>query len=152
MDKQQAIDLIRGSSLAGQADMLIEHLLPSARVMVQDESDGTDIGPVTSHLGGLPSLPRDAKWPLLDSRDHMMDRIARLEEKFRSNPKATGLRRHRRPDAPGPANWPFSAAVYRAVELGRACGFGAGRRMAEGRYLGVLLRVSIGLRPAGTRR
>ena len=92
MDKQQAIDAIRGSSLSGQADLLIEHLLPSARALVQEDRGGTVPDPVSSHLGGLPSLPHDAKWPVWDSRDYLSRKIARLEDKFRSNPRATGLR------------------------------------------------------------
>lgn len=92
MEKQEAIDAIRGSSLFGQADVLIEHLLPSARVVPQDELARTVQDSLASHLGGLPSLPRDAKWPVWDSRDQLRDQIARNEERFRSNPKATGLR------------------------------------------------------------
>src|SRR5438552_12080840 len=36
MDKEQAVELIRECSLSEHADFLIEHLLPSARIVVHD--------------------------------------------------------------------------------------------------------------------
>lgn len=91
MNKQQAIDAVRTSSLSGRADVLIEQLLPSARVLMQDDLEGTAPDLVASQLGGAPSLPLDVMWPVWDSRDLLRDRIGRLEHRFRSNPKATGL-------------------------------------------------------------
>jgi uncharacterized protein YwqG len=92
MDKEQAVDLIRGSSLVEHASILIEHLLPSARLVVNDDP-GEDVeDPTASHFGGLPSLPRDAAWPVWDRRDYLSGQIARLEANFRANPRATGLR------------------------------------------------------------
>lgn len=92
MDKKQAIDLIRESSLSGVADILIECLLPSARLDVR-EHPGRDIeDSVTSHFGGLPSMPRGVAWPVWDRHDFLISQIARFENRFRENPRATGLR------------------------------------------------------------
>jgi uncharacterized protein YwqG len=92
MDKQQAIDMIRGSALAERADRLIEQLVPSARLVVHDDGGGTAKNSVVSHFGGLPSLPPGATWPVWDRHDFVSGQIERLEAKFRANPRATGLR------------------------------------------------------------
>lgn len=92
MDQEQAIDLIRGSSLSEYADILIEHLLPSVRIMVHDDA-GEDVDKSAgSYFGGLPFLPRGTTWPLWDRRDYLNSTIARLEADYQANPRATGLR------------------------------------------------------------
>jgi hypothetical protein len=69
MDEQQAIETIRRSGLAKHGDLLIDRLLPSARVVVH-ESGGSSAGDsVVSHFGGLPSLPQGAAWPMWDKYD-----------------------------------------------------------------------------------
>jgi uncharacterized protein YwqG len=94
MDKQQAIDVIRACNLPGQThEALIEQLLPSARVQVQDEDSGSTQDSGGSHLGGVPSLPPGAAWPSWDSRDCIADRIARAEARFRDNPKLISLQK-----------------------------------------------------------
>ncbi len=108
MNKQLAIDVIRGSNLSERADSLIEHLLPSARIAVRQDIVEAFPDPLVSYLGGLPSLPHDAQWPMWDSRDHINDRITRLESMFQSNPRAIGLAksaarlRENMPTAPTP--------------------------------------------------
>src|SRR5262245_57852897 len=64
MDKQQAIDLIRRSGLAKQADLLIDQLLPSVRLVVHDSGRSSAKDLVVSHFGGLPSLPPGMTWPV----------------------------------------------------------------------------------------
>jgi uncharacterized protein YwqG len=92
MDKEQAVDQIRGSHLAQHADILLKYLLPSARLIVQEAPEIADEDRTTSHLGGLPSLPRGAAWPVWDKRDYLNGQIAHWEAQFRANPRATGLR------------------------------------------------------------
>jgi hypothetical protein len=92
MDKNQAIELIRQSSLSVDTDLLVEHLLPSARIVVCDGPGECAEYVMASHFGGLPSLPRNAAWPVWDNCDFQKGQIARLEDKFRANPRATGLR------------------------------------------------------------
>jgi uncharacterized protein YwqG len=62
MDDEQVIDLIRGCSLSCHADVLIKHLMPSARIVVHDDPACSE-GSVASYFGGLPSLPRRTAWP-----------------------------------------------------------------------------------------
>jgi hypothetical protein len=92
MDKKQAVDLIRKCGLSRQADLLCDHLLPSARLVVHEDSEPSVEDSVGSHFGGLPSLPRDVTWPVWDRREFVNGQIARLEDKFRANPRAIGLR------------------------------------------------------------
>jgi uncharacterized protein YwqG len=92
MDKSQAIELIRSSGLSQHSEVLIAHLAPSARIVVADDAGVSSEKSGLSYFGGLPRLPNGGRWPFWDSRDHENSRIARLEEKFRQNPRATGLR------------------------------------------------------------
>jgi hypothetical protein len=126
MDINQAIDLIRGTRLCAQADSLIQHLLPSARVIVDNELGGSVNDFAVSHFGGLPSLPHDCVWPVWDRRNYLSRQIARLEEQFRANPRAIGLRdnaQRMRQDLPvGPIPLPFLgqlalAEIYAAAPL-----------------------------------
>jgi uncharacterized protein YwqG len=128
MDKQQAIDTIRGCGLAGRADLLIGQLLPSARLVVRDGGEGSPKDSVVSHFGGLPSLPPGAAWPVWDRREYLSANIARLEVQFRANPRATGLRdiatRMRQDLAVGSVPLPFLgqlslSEVYAAAALPR---------------------------------
>jgi len=91
MEKNQAIDVIRRSGLSRYADLLIEHLLPSARVVLHDASAGSDDS-VASHFGGLPSLPSGVNWPAWDRRNYLSAQITRLEDKFRATARLIGLR------------------------------------------------------------
>jgi uncharacterized protein YwqG len=92
MDKNQAMELIRGSALAEHADLLMEHLAPSARIVLTDDGAQSNENGIHSYFGGLPKLPKEASWPSWDSRAYSNAKIARLEDKFRQNPRATGLR------------------------------------------------------------
>jgi uncharacterized protein YwqG len=91
MDKEQAKDMIRGSGLALRGDLLIEHLLPSARLVIHDDAERSVNDSVVSHFGGVPSLPPGATWPVWDRHDFLSGQIARFEAKFRANPRATAL-------------------------------------------------------------
>ncbi len=89
MDFQDAIELIRQSVPASQADVLVEHLLPSSRIVVHDDGDsGADS--IGSHFGGVPSLPPGMAWPVWDKRDYLRAEIDRIEMQFRTNPRHTG--------------------------------------------------------------
>jgi uncharacterized protein YwqG len=92
MEKEQAADIIRGSSLSRHADLLIGQLAPSARLIVEDEPTNHGGGSLLSHLGGLPSLPACATWPTWDKRDFLTGQISRREERFKKHPRATFLR------------------------------------------------------------
>lgn len=115
MDKKEAMDVITSSNLSGQADLLIEHLLPSARLVVHEGGPGSVEDSVASYLGGLPSLPGHAAWPTWDRHDFLSGQIARLEAKFKANPRATGLRdialSMRQDLASGPLPLPFLGQV-----------------------------------------
>jgi hypothetical protein len=41
MQREEAIELIRNSPLAEYGDMLVDYLLPSARIIVSDETEGS---------------------------------------------------------------------------------------------------------------
>jgi uncharacterized protein YwqG len=84
-------ETIRRSCLALHAETLIALLSPSARIVVDQEASGAR-GPLGSHFGGLPLLPKDAAWPRWDKHDLLVAKIARAEETFRKNPRATGWR------------------------------------------------------------
>src|SRR5207248_1703697 len=92
MEKQQAIELIRGYPFNNSAGLLVERLMPSARLIVCDDQGGRNGASPRSYLGGLPSLPADAVWPVWDRKDFLSGQIARLEQQFKANPRATGLR------------------------------------------------------------
>jgi uncharacterized protein YwqG len=92
MERSDAIKLIRGSSLGRHAEVLIEHLAPSTRVIVGDEVGVSDEESTRSWFGGLPSLPKGANWPYWDNRELAKAKIEQLEEKFRQDPRTTGLR------------------------------------------------------------
>jgi len=91
MDRQQAIEMIRGSPLAEFAELLIGQMLPSARLIVAEDG-GEEAGARASHFGGLPILPRSFEWPRWDRDVLLRSEISRLDEKFQKNPRATGLR------------------------------------------------------------
>jgi uncharacterized protein YwqG len=84
-------DTIRRSRLGNHAETLIALLRPSARIVVHDEASGAH-GSIGSHFGGLPLLPKDASWPRWDKHDLLVAQIARAEETFWKNPRATGWR------------------------------------------------------------
>lgn len=91
MDREQSIDLIERSRLARHADYLVDQLLPSARVVVHDESSkGAEAA--FSFFGGSPRLPHEVVWPTFDRDDYLRRQISRFEDKFKQNPRATGLR------------------------------------------------------------
>lgn len=111
MDMIQAEEVIRRSSLAGEAELLIKHLLPSARVVVREPLESSAKSSNTSRFGGMPLLPHGQLWPTWDKREFLSGQVARLQEKFRANPRATGLRDialRMRQDLPkGPVPLPF---------------------------------------------
>jgi uncharacterized protein YwqG len=61
MNKDWAIDLIRNSPLAGDAEQLIADLLPSTRIRARRAT--YTLAPGESRLGGCPDLPRGLEWP-----------------------------------------------------------------------------------------
>lgn len=86
MDRQHAIDIIRASPLAEVEDVLIENMLPSARLVV-DAEDAVGGGERSSHFGGLPSLPRSVEWPRWDQDAYLRAEIARYEEQLTNDPR-----------------------------------------------------------------
>lgn len=92
MEINKAVELIRNSALAEQADLLIKRLLPSTRLVVDDGPGGSDEGLAVSRFGGLPSMPRRMDWPVWNKREYLQAEIERLEKRFKANPRATGLR------------------------------------------------------------
>ena len=92
MNRQAAIDAIRNSRLARHADSLIERLEPSVRLIVDEGPAAAPVEAAGSHFGGLPSLPAAADWPLWDKHDFLQAQIARSEEAFKKNPRATLFR------------------------------------------------------------
>ncbi len=78
--------------MAPQADLITEQLFPSVRISIRDDLDGDSDGSTISHFGGLPFLPSGLEWPRWDRKGFLEARIARYEERFRANPRATGLR------------------------------------------------------------
>jgi hypothetical protein len=92
MNRREAIGLIGGCSPPGRADLLVEHLLPSARIVVRDGPGDSVEDSAASRLGGVPALPRGENLPLRARHDYVSAQIARLEEKFKATPRATGLR------------------------------------------------------------
>jgi len=93
MEKKEATKLIRSSALSRDAKaLLLEHLLPSARITAKPlPADSTDTS-VRSYFGDLPHLPEGVAWPLWDNREYYDAKIAHYEEKYRKNPRLTGLR------------------------------------------------------------
>ncbi len=83
---------IRESRLARHADVLIRHLAPSARIVLDEQPADQRDGTAASHFGGLPTLPAGAKWPRWDRGDQLRDEIAGMERLFREKPEAIGLR------------------------------------------------------------
>jgi hypothetical protein len=82
-------DAIRRSRLAKHADTLIALLESSARICVCDEASAAPDS-ISSHFGGLPSLPGGVDWPRWDKHDLLAAQIERAEEGFRKNPRAKG--------------------------------------------------------------
>jgi hypothetical protein len=87
INKTQAIELIRRSGLSDQADLLIEHLLPSARIVVHD---GPAEKAMASYYGGLPTLPSGTPWPTWDKYDLRLAEVTRLENDSKQIPKRLG--------------------------------------------------------------
>lgn len=92
MDFAQVTDAIRSSALSQHADLLIQHLKLSARIVVEDGSGAGHSCITRSHFGGLPSLSKNSKWPYWDKTAYLQAQIAHNEESFKNNPRATGFR------------------------------------------------------------
>ena len=82
MQREQAIDLIRSSPLAEFEEILINHLLPSARIIVRDKPEGGSAHLTASFFGGLPLLPENMTWPTWDKSEHLKAEIASLEKRL----------------------------------------------------------------------
>src|SRR5579862_2573435 len=61
MDRESAIDLIRASPLASDADLLIADLLPSLGIKARRATHELALG--ESRFGGCPDLPQGFQWP-----------------------------------------------------------------------------------------
>lgn len=92
MELTHAIEVIRSSRLSRHADLLTEHLMPSARLQVASDSATHPAGTTSSYFGGLPYLEAGDTWPCWNRASSLKAEIARLEAKFAKNPRATGLR------------------------------------------------------------
>ncbi|HUG89418.1 MAG TPA: DUF1963 domain-containing protein, partial [Planctomycetaceae bacterium] len=90
MEKVDAEALVRASGLSAEVEIILDQLLPSARIVV--DGDGGTEDSFVSHFGGVPWLPADEAWPRWDKRGYLEAEIARLEERFRNNPRLTGAR------------------------------------------------------------
>jgi len=82
MQKEEAIDLIRSSTLAGYGETLVEYLSPSVRIIVSDETANEGELQSTSYFGGQPFLPNDATWPDWDKRNYLESEIASLQKRL----------------------------------------------------------------------
>jgi uncharacterized protein YwqG len=85
MQREQAIELIRSSALSNHSEALISHLAPSARIILDEDSENTSEGFSTSYFGGQPLLPENMAWPDWDKTSYLMAEIDTLEktlEKF----------------------------------------------------------------------
>jgi uncharacterized protein YwqG len=96
VNRQEAVDFIRSSALAEHADALIQHLAPSARLIVGDSAERADHLTV-SHFGGLPSLPENAAWPVWDKRQFLTAEIASLEKRYEAHASKSWERPERIP-------------------------------------------------------
>ncbi len=92
LDLNDAIDLVRETMPASQADGLVEHLLPSCRIVVHDDAAGFGENPDGSHFGGSPTVPRGMEWPHWDKHDYLTEDIKRFESRFQEAPQSTWLR------------------------------------------------------------
>jgi uncharacterized protein YwqG len=82
MEREEAIELIRGSALAGHADKLENDLGPSARLIVRDENENLSNRLDLSHLGGVPALPEGIDWPVWDKREYLKSELAMVEKRL----------------------------------------------------------------------
>ena len=89
MTREQAISVIRASRLNKYEDVLIQHLLASARLVVQDEPTNSISEPTQSHFGGSPHLPAHASWPIWDRRELLEQKIELCERQLKESPLAT---------------------------------------------------------------
>ncbi|HVA45568.1 MAG TPA: YwqG family protein [Pirellulales bacterium] len=113
---ERVTEEIRASALSEYADVLVQELRPSARLVVREAIvDHAELG-LRSHLGGIPLLPRGIEWPMWDKRDFLQGQILRLEEKFEQDARASGLRdiaARMRDDLPiGPTPLVFLAQIF----------------------------------------
>jgi uncharacterized protein YwqG len=93
MDKKQAVETIRDSHLGDAADLLIERLLPSARIIVANDPTESMTELESSCFGGLPPLPPGVTWPVWDRTELLKADIARRELEFRDKPIPRGMAR-----------------------------------------------------------
>jgi uncharacterized protein YwqG len=78
LELRDAIDLVREVLPASQADVVAEHLLPSARIVVHDDANPA-AGTNRSHYGGVPLMPRGMEWPVWDKTDYLTEDAKRFE-------------------------------------------------------------------------
>jgi uncharacterized protein YwqG len=83
MQREEAIELIRSSALSKHAGKLIKYLLPSARLIVNEQPTGQTDAAINSHLGGLPYLPMNVAWPRWDKREYLAAKIVDLEKRLK---------------------------------------------------------------------
>jgi len=91
LDLKDTIELVREVMPASQAKVLVEHLLPSCRIVTHDDTS-IDTCATASHFGGVPSMPRGMEWPLWDKHDYLTEDIKRFESRFQEAPQSTWLR------------------------------------------------------------
>lgn len=63
MNREEAIEVIRRSGLSAHPELLSKKLLPSARIIVQDETMNGVSDSAISQFGGVPLLPPVVNWP-----------------------------------------------------------------------------------------
>src|SRR3569833_2573818 len=84
MNRDAAIDLIRGSRLADQLDRILPHLAPGMRIRTtRAPAAGTAL---VSRFAGKGMLPRDAAWPLWNSSAFHQRWIQYSEATIAANP------------------------------------------------------------------
>lgn len=82
MQREDAIELIRNSPLAEFDETLVDHLSPSVRIIVSDETE-IDTGRLSSsYFGGQPCFPENATWPEWDKRDYLEAQLASTQKRF----------------------------------------------------------------------
>lgn len=87
MNIEQVSDVIRSSTLSHHADQLTAHLMPSARILVENELSGFASGAATSHFGGLPCMSERGQWPRWDRTGFLHAQISYFESLANANPR-----------------------------------------------------------------
>jgi uncharacterized protein YwqG len=82
MQREEAVELISSFPLAEYRQTLLDHLAPSVRVTVINETEKESGPPSSSYFGGQPSLPTNMTWPSWDKTARLEADIASIQKRF----------------------------------------------------------------------